>query len=236
MLSTDYKYYRAPYGTVGRPDSQTCPVRPQGIPGVDTLRARGVRGKGSSRRDTFGNSDRPRGYSFPSRGTRTTSQRLRTAVVPLRTTPPALPAGGYSSHSLRTTFLSTRWDRSSSFWEKGSSHPSRAMPCEGETFFPTHERSGGDLYSKSWSPLEYGQMSRNHGAVNCQGLRSLWDRFGAAGFAGGWRLEVGAEEEPESPGATCDLREWQLSFPRLPAPVERRDGNCGAALGHCPSG
>lgn len=104
MLSTDYKYYRTPYGTVGRPDSQTCPVRPQGIPGVDTLGPRGVRRKGSSRRDIFGNSDRPRGYSFPSRGTRTTSQRLRTAVVPLRTTPPALPAGGYSSHSLRTTF------------------------------------------------------------------------------------------------------------------------------------
>lgn len=103
MLSTDYKYYRTPYGTVGRPDSQMCPVRPQGIPGVDILGPQGVRGEGSSHRDIFGNSDRPRGYSFPSRGTRTTSQRLRTAVVPLRTTLPALPAGGYSLHSLRTT-------------------------------------------------------------------------------------------------------------------------------------
>lgn len=79
-------------------------------------------------------------------------------------------------------------------------------------------------------------MSKNHRIVNCQSLRRLREDLGAAGFGGGWWLEVGAEEEPESPGATCALQEWQLSFPRVPAPVERRDENCRAALGHCPSG
>lgn len=110
-----------------------------------------------------------------------------------------------------------------------SSHPSRAMTCKGETFFPTRERSGGDLYSKSWSPLEFGK-SPKIGILHCRCLRRLWNRFGAAGFEGSWWLERGAEEEAESPGATCALRGWQLSFPRDPEPVDRRDGNCRAAL------
>ncbi|XP_056363877.1 uncharacterized protein LOC130261563 [Oenanthe melanoleuca] len=76
------------------------------------------------------------------------------------------------------------------------------------------------------------EKSKNHGIVNCRCPRRLWNRFGAAGFGGSWWLE----EEAESPGGTCALRERQLSFPRGAAPVERRDGGCRAALGLCPSG
>ncbi|XP_050838458.1 uncharacterized protein LOC108962842 [Serinus canaria] len=52
---------------------------------------------------------------------------------------------------------------------------------KGETFFPTRERSGGDLDSKSWAPLENGKRPENRGIGKCRCLPRLRHRFGAGG-------------------------------------------------------
>jgi len=77
-------------------------------------------------------------------------------------------------------------------------------------------------------------MSRKHRSVLSayQGLQRLPEGFSAACFAGGWWVEAGAEEEPESLGIACDLWKWQISFIRVSAFAEWRDRNCRASLRH----
>lgn len=45
-------------------------------------------------------------------------------------------------------------------------------------------------------------------------------------------MVAGAEEEPESLGAACDLWKWYMSFIRVSVFAEWTDRNCRASLRH----